>query len=157
MLESDSPFLQDGECAIFYESPLMLALYNIAPVVPGHSLIIPRRTVARMADLTEAEQNVFMSFALQVAEGLSRVFQASDFNWIIQDGHLAGQTIDHVHLHLIPRHDGDFPHPGDWYPHFTAHQNNVDNVDIDSQDRLRLNKDEMCAIVDRLKLAFEHL
>jgi bis(5'-adenosyl)-triphosphatase len=145
-LEYESPFLKNCSQSVFHDNTWLLALYNIAPVVPGHSLVLPRRPVARMTDLSTDESRSLVPFALEVIQILERVFKTPDFNWIIQDGQSAGQTVFHVHLHLIPRHQGDVPDPGDWYPQFISHQSHM----IDSQNRPRLNPNEVSLITQRL-------
>src|ERR1035437_9063760 len=99
----------------FARSTNFVALYNIAPILPGHSLVIPRRHVESLMDLSDAEVSEFMIFGRDVARLLLRAFETSAFNWTIQEKEEAGQTVSHLHMHLIPRTPGDFPRPGDWY------------------------------------------
>lgn len=97
------------------ESEHFYALHNHAPILPGHSLVIPKRHIARLADLPPAASRELIPFAQDVARALGLAFGAADFDLSLQDGHAAGQTVDHLHLHLFPRHPGDLPRPGDWY------------------------------------------
>ena len=90
----------------------MLAIRDGFPVSPGHTLVIPRRHVASFRDLTPGEWTA----ALRLVQRLAADIQRDDptvtgFNFGINDGPDAGQSVFHVHLHLIPRRHGDHPHP----------------------------------------------
>ncbi|GFO82751.1 MAG: hypothetical protein A49_23780 [Methyloceanibacter sp.] len=74
-------------------------------------------------------------------------FGTSAFNWTIQEGAAAGQTIRHLHMHLIPRKAGDLPHPGDWYPRLTESENGL----IDSSRRQQLTREQLREIARRIK------
>ena len=124
------------------------AIYNISPVLPGHSLIIPRRHAERMFDLTDSECLRLVKFARSVTALVVELFSASGFDWTVQDGEAAGQTVPHLHLHIIPRYDGDLPDPGDWYPRLN--ETNGNGV-IDSAERRKLSDPELEVIVKRLR------
>ncbi len=113
---SSCPFCGIGRTRYqFAESTNFVALYNIAPILPGHSLVIPKRHAASLFDLSPAEERDFMPFANLVTRILLEAFGARGFNWTIQERAEAGQTVEHLHLHVIPRRPFDLPHPGDWY------------------------------------------
>ena len=123
-------------------------VYNRAPVLPGHSMVIPKAHYKSFLDLGPALRTEMTELSIAAVERLQKVFGAEGFNWTIQDGQPAGQTVMHLHLHLIPRHRGDLPDPGDWYPRLQAHNSN-----IDSQARPRLSTAELKAIARRLRKA----
>lgn len=81
------------------------------PVSPGHTLIIPRRHMGSFFDLDDYERNGLM----QLLESAKKVVDAerhpAGYNIGINDGLAAGQTIPHLHIHLIPRHSGDCKDP----------------------------------------------
>lgn len=131
----------------FAESQDFLAIYNVAPILPGHSLIIPKFHVHSIKDLDDSELSLMMTFARDAERILSRTFETNSFNWTIQQGEDAGQTVPHLHLHLIPRRLKDLPHPGDWYPRLNGAKVEV----IDSETRQKLTPDEMKQIVSRIK------
>ena len=81
------------------------------PVSPGHSLIIPKRHVTSFFDVTEAERIDLMRLLDWARADLSRQFRPDGYNIGINDGPAAGQTVPHVHLHLIPRYSGDLDDP----------------------------------------------
>jgi bis(5'-adenosyl)-triphosphatase len=149
---SDCPFCEDNvKLSIFAESTNFRAIYNIAPILPGHSLIVPKDHVRRMNELSDEEISEMIIFSRKIANKLTEIFQCSGFNWTIQDGKSAGQTVSHLHLHLIPRHSNDLKNPGDWYPMLKGSELGI----IDSKSRDRLKKEEMKMIVDKLRFEFK--
>ena len=122
-------------------------MYNIAPILPGHSLVIPRAHVASLLELSEADLGAFVLFARRITRWLGRAFAADDFDWSIQDGMSAGQTVPHLHLHIVPRHAGDLPNPGDWYPALMASE----SAQIDDRTRPRLTPAEHARITAYLR------
>ncbi len=142
------PFCDAGVvAAAFAADGGYLALYDISPVLPGHSLILPRRHVRGLLDLGDEEAAAMMGFARKVTRVLIRAFKADGFDWAIQDGTAAGQTVPHLHLHVIPRHDGDLPDPGDWYPALIKSEAGP----IDSRIRPRLSPNEHASITEKLR------
>jgi len=81
------------------------------PVSPGHTLIIPRRHVPSFFDVTDAERADLMSLLTAARDELERHLHPAGFNIGINDGAAAGQTVPHLHMHLIPRYDGDRDDP----------------------------------------------
>jgi diadenosine tetraphosphate (Ap4A) HIT family hydrolase len=81
------------------------------PVSPGHTLIVPRRHIASFFDVTDAERTDLMSFLTAARDDLDRQFRPAGYNIGINDGVAAGQTVPHVHIHLIPRYAGDRDDP----------------------------------------------
>lgn len=129
-----------------------LAIYNIAPILPGHSLVLPRAHVESVLTLDDADLAAFVLFARGVTRLLARAFAADGFDWTVQDGRSAGQSVPHLHLHVIPRHSGDLPRPGDWYPVLMGGE----RAALDSAVRPRLTPAEHTRVTDRLrKLARE--
>jgi bis(5'-adenosyl)-triphosphatase len=142
------PFCEpDMKDAVFAESGNFQAIYNIAPIFPGHSLIIPRRHVQSLMELTDDELSEMILFTREVTHMLLREFKAEAFNWSVQDKEAAGQTLTHLHLHIVPRYPGDIPEPGDWYPKV---QKNFGEI-LDSADRIKLTTQELSSIVSSLR------
>jgi bis(5'-adenosyl)-triphosphatase len=145
---SACPFCDvDIAASAFVRDAGFLALYDISPVLPGHSLILPRRHVERLLDLGDDELAAMMVFARMVTRILVRAFKADGCDWAIQDGAAAGQTVPHLHLHVIPRHAGDLPDPGDWYPALMKSE----AAPIDSRIRPRLSTAEFAQITEKLR------
>ena len=133
--------------SVFAESEYFYAIYNIAPVFPGHSLLVSKEHFERFTDIPGQELSELMPFAKKTMEQLTKVFNATDFDIAVQDGFWAGQTIRHFHLHLIPRYENDLPNPGDWYPLFEKNDQKI----IDSQSRSMHSVEDISRIVDKLK------
>jgi bis(5'-adenosyl)-triphosphatase len=125
--------------AEFAESENFRAIYNRAPILAGHSLVIPKRHVKGLMDLSELELCELVIFGRKAVKILLRAFSARAFDWSIQDGEEAGQTVPHLHLHLIPRKSDDLPRPGDWYSQLRKSHSQV----IDSGSRVKLTPDQM--------------
>jgi diadenosine tetraphosphate (Ap4A) HIT family hydrolase len=88
---------------------------NIRPVVPGHVLVLPRRRVPRLSRLTPAEMADLWATAQRVSAALERVHCADGMSLAVQDGPAAGQTVPHVHIHLLPRRRGDLANNDEIY------------------------------------------
>ena len=81
------------------------------PVSPGHTLIITRRHVSSFFEITDAERADLMSLLTAARADLEREFRPAGFNIGVNDGAAAGQTVLHLHMHLIPRYEGDRDDP----------------------------------------------
>lgn len=81
------------------------------PVSPGHSLLIPHRHTGSFFDLTEAERAGLLALLDLAKLQLDKLFEPQGYNIGINDGPAAGQTVPHLHIHLIPRYAGDLPDP----------------------------------------------
>ena len=77
-------------------------------VCPGHCLVIPRRRVASVADLSDGELSALWIVAKRIGSMLKAYHGADALTLAIQDGAAAGQTVPHVHIHILPRKHGDF-------------------------------------------------
>lgn len=111
MSEANCPF-----CALPADRILLLAdealvIRDAFPVSPGHTLVIPRRHIGSFFELTDAERACVLELLAQAKADLDLSFQPDGFNIGINDGAAAGQTVRHLHLHLIPRYRGDAPDP----------------------------------------------
>ena len=97
---------------VFHTTPLSYALVNLKPLLPGHVLVSPRRIVPRFNDLSAAEvQDLFLTVQ-RVSRMVERVFGATSLNIAVQDGVDAGQSVPHVHAHIIPRKREDLADRG---------------------------------------------
>ena len=134
------------EC-VFLESGNFLAVYNIAPVLPGHSLIIPKDHITSFIALTQQQRTEFLETTTQAVRILLRAFHTDAFDLSVQEKPEAGQTIEHLHLHIVPRLKNDMPNPGDWYP--VIHTS--DQMIMDDKNRNRLPDDDLRRIVEKLR------
>ena len=77
------------------------------PVSPGHTLVIPKRHVGSWFETSKEEQQALMELLTKAQKVLEKEFPPDGYNIGINDGSAAGQTIPHLHIHLIPRYKGD--------------------------------------------------
>jgi bis(5'-adenosyl)-triphosphatase len=92
---------------VFASSKHCLALTNLKPVTPGHVLVITRRAAGRFRDLTAAEVSDLWLTVQAVSERLEAFLGADSVTVALQDGPAAGQTVPHIHVHILPRHVDD--------------------------------------------------
>lgn len=100
---------------VFHLTAHSYALVNIKPLLPGHVLVCPIRRVSRVNELTAAEVTDLFLTVQRVGRMVERVFEASSLNIAIQDGIDAGQSVPHVHAHIVPRRPADYPETDDFY------------------------------------------
>jgi bis(5'-adenosyl)-triphosphatase len=112
---------------VFAESKHCFAFVNLKPILPGHVLVSTKRVVPRFTSLESEEVADLWTLAQQVGEKLERFHQASSLTLTIQDGPEAGQTVPHVHIHILPRKGGDFENNDEVY----------DAIDQASEDVLK--------------------
>lgn len=105
------PFCNLPPLRIVAENELAVVVKDGFPVSPGHMLIIPRRHVASFFQITEAERASMLRLLDEAKASLDTEFGSDAYNIGINDGSAAGQTVAHLHIHLIPRYAGDSPDP----------------------------------------------
>ncbi|XP_057364074.1 bis(5'-adenosyl)-triphosphatase isoform X5 [Manis pentadactyla] len=93
---------------VFLKTELSYALVNRKPVVPGHVLVCPLRPVERFRDLRPDEVADLFQATQRVGTAVEKHFQGTSLTLSMQDGPEAGQTVKHVHIHVLPRKAGDF-------------------------------------------------
>ena len=108
---TDCPFCQLEQLNIVAANNFAVAVYDRSPVNPGHALIIPRRHFVSFFEATQEEQNGMLELLSEMHQILLREREPSGFNIGINDGAAAGQTVMHLHIHLIPRYAGDTADP----------------------------------------------
>ncbi len=86
-------------------------VFDAYPVSPGHSLIISRRHVADVFELTEREIGEMLRLVQAMRERIDRSHHPAGYNVGVNVGRVAGQTVMHVHIHVIPRYSGDTDDP----------------------------------------------
>ncbi|TKX26531.1 Bis(5'-nucleosyl)-tetraphosphatase [Elsinoe australis] len=97
---------------VFHRTPHSFALVNLRPLLPGHILVCPHRPEPHLSSLTPAEISDLFLTVQTLQRTLKRVYNATAFNVAVQDGVAAGQSVPHVHCHVIPRRDGDMDDRG---------------------------------------------
>jgi diadenosine tetraphosphate (Ap4A) HIT family hydrolase len=90
---------------------LAYLIYDKHPVTQGHLLVITRRHVEDLFSTTGSERDAMLALAEQAKALLDRTYAPAGYNLGVNIGGAAGQTIMHVHMHVIPRYRGDTPIP----------------------------------------------
>ena len=93
------------------ENDLAFAVFDGFPVNPGHVLVIPKRHVANYFELTKNELSAIQELLFLMKSRVEKEFHPGGFNIGINVGECAGQSVFHVHVHLIPRFKGDVENP----------------------------------------------
>ncbi len=108
---SSCPFCTLPAERIIQENEHCVLVLDAYPVSQGHSLIIPKKHVASWFDITTVERDSMMSLLDRAREKAISETSPDGFNIGINDGAAAGQTVPHLHMHLIPRYAHDQPDP----------------------------------------------
>ena len=105
------PFCTLPEYRIVDHNALAVVINDGFPVSLGHTLIIPKRHVGSFFELNTDEQHAMLALIKTTKTKLDQAHAPDSYNIGINDGPEAGQTIPHVHMHLIPRYQGDVEDP----------------------------------------------
>ncbi len=110
--ETNCPFCNaEAERELIVESATAYAIFDKFPVNEGHALIIPKKHCSNYFELTFKEQSACMFMVNTVKQIIEKQFNPDGFNVGININETAGQTVPHVHIHLIPRYKGDVQEP----------------------------------------------
>lgn len=90
-----------------YEDDHVLAFLDIFPCSKGHTVVIPKRHAERLTDLDAREQSALIQGVAKTMERLDAILKPVGMNVGWNDRVLAGQAVPHVHVHIIPRYEGD--------------------------------------------------
>jgi diadenosine tetraphosphate (Ap4A) HIT family hydrolase len=96
---------------VILQCPLAVVVRDAYPVSAGHTLIIPRRHIKSWFEVNLHEQHALLEMLAKAKTGLDAELHPDGYNIGINDGAAAGQTVPHLHLHLIPRYSGDRADP----------------------------------------------
>jgi len=110
-VDVDCPFCEPPIDRIWFGRDLTIATPDMYPAAEGHTLVLPRRHVRSVFDLDDDEWEDLWDLVWAVREELGTRLGPDGFTVGINDGVAAGQTIDHGHVHVIPRHIGDVADP----------------------------------------------
>jgi diadenosine tetraphosphate (Ap4A) HIT family hydrolase len=103
--------LRDDEGRVWLSSDKFFVMYDKYPVNSGHSLIIPHRHQADIFSLNAREWQDLQKVIMDVKQKLDEVWKPAGYNIGINCGADAGQTVFHLHVHVIPRYENDVPNP----------------------------------------------
>ncbi|MFO0974348.1 MAG: HIT domain-containing protein [Phycisphaerae bacterium] len=85
----------------------VVAFLDVGPLAPGHTLLVPREHHARLADLPAAAAAAVGAHLPRLAGAILKATGATGLNLLQNSGRVAGQVVEHVHFHLIPRREND--------------------------------------------------
>jgi diadenosine tetraphosphate (Ap4A) HIT family hydrolase len=105
------PFCTLPESRIVKSNDNALIIRDGYPISEGHTLIIPKRHVGSFFQITERERSSLLKLLDYAKSVLDAEFKPDGYNIGINDGAVAGQTVSHLHIHLIPRYVGDMSDP----------------------------------------------
>jgi diadenosine tetraphosphate (Ap4A) HIT family hydrolase len=108
----DSPFLSVPEHEWLASNRAGFAVADRYPVAPGHTLVVPRRPIVTWWEATAEERAGLWALVDVVKARLDATHRPDGYNVGFNAGAAAGQTVDHLHIHVIPRHVGTCPTPG---------------------------------------------
>lgn len=100
-----------GDPSMVIENDLAFAHYDSYPVNPGHCLIIPRRHVAEYFEATTEEKAAIWALVDKMKTILDEEHKPDGYNVGVNIGKAAGQSVPHIHIHMIPRYKGDMEDP----------------------------------------------
>lgn len=114
---------------VIYENEEVLVFLDISQTTKGHTLVIPKNHQTDIFHMTEEQMISVFAVVPKIAKGLKAAFGSEGLNLVNNNGAVAGQTVFHYHVHLIPRYAGDgfgidFP-------------NNMADYDAESLSRLK--------------------
>ncbi|KAM0754618.1 HIT-like protein, partial [Meredithblackwellia eburnea MCA 4105] len=157
---------------VFLQSSLSLGLVNLKPLVPGRTyvLVIPKRVVPRFGDLTPDELTDLFKSVQIIGRVIEKEYAAGALTIACQDGPLAGQTVPHTHIHILPRKKDDFTPKDaiytelekndhsqrDFWDHVkVGHAEGQAGVKMDAdENRIPRSRQEMREEAERLSLLF---
>lgn len=96
---------------VLLRNDVAMVVRDAFPVSPGHTLVIPLRHVGSFFETTAPEREGMLKFLDDAKQQLDAEFSPAGYNIGINDGAAAGQTVGHLHIHLIPRYTDDQPDP----------------------------------------------
>ncbi|MBD5523743.1 MAG: HIT family protein [Lachnospiraceae bacterium] len=114
-----------------YEDETFRVILDLGPATKGHALILPKEHYANLYELPETTAGEVMKLAKKMAATMTERLGCEGFNLVQNNGDLAGQTVFHFHMHLIPRYRADGQKIG-WKPQEV------------SQEELKAVKDQIC-------------
>ena len=140
----------------FYEDENFVAIYNIRPVVKGHCLVLPKRHIENMLEMNENERKSFISFSNKAVFIALKYAGTKDFDFLLQNGENAGQSIKHLHFHILPRKRNDAlaVNKAEFFQSFAKKENTMDTL---KKEELNIIIEELNSIAEKHKLQISTL
>lgn len=93
--------------ATIYEDEDFCVILDLSPASKGHALILPKEHYANLFELDDEKAGKVLVVAKKVITKMKEILNCDGYNLVQNNGEAAGQTVNHFHLHLIPRYEGD--------------------------------------------------
>lgn len=110
-MSEDCPFCSVPPDRLLRTNLHAQAFRDAYPATDGHTLVVPARHVTSIYDLPAEEQAELWALVGEVRAELAASHEPDGFNIGVNDGRAAGQTVEHAHVHVIPRYEGDVADP----------------------------------------------
>jgi diadenosine tetraphosphate (Ap4A) HIT family hydrolase len=108
---TECPFCPPPEERVFWRGRHVLAIWDGFPVAAGHALLIPKRHVVTWNEASREEQAELLEALARARAAIELEHQPDGYNFGVNDGVAAGQSVMHLHMHVIPRYAGDVEDP----------------------------------------------
>jgi histidine triad (HIT) family protein len=90
-----------------YEDAVTLAFLDVGPISDGHTLVVPKRHFEKLHDCPADLLGQICGCLGKIADAVSAAMNSDGYNMLCNNGRAAGQIVEHLHFHIIPRNDGD--------------------------------------------------
>ncbi|MCK4927469.1 MAG: HIT family protein [Candidatus Aenigmarchaeota archaeon] len=97
----------DIPAKIVYEDDFAIAFLDISPCAEGHTVVIPKQHFEKFTDMEEVDAGNLFASVQKVAKAVEKALNIQASNIGLNNGRAAGQEVPHVHVHIIPRYEGD--------------------------------------------------
>jgi len=111
MMVDRSPFHDVPPAEWIASNRSAFAIWDRYPVSPGHALVIPFRLIPTWWDASQEEHSDLLALSSEVKQVIDQLHGPDGYNLGFNAGEAAGQTVHHLHIHVIPRYSGDVPDP----------------------------------------------
>jgi len=117
-----------------YDDEVVLAFLDIGPISDGHTLVIPKEHCARLENCEGELVAQVCSRLGKIAKAVAAGMKSEGYNVLCNSGRAAGQLVDHLHFHIIPRNSGDGVF--DRWPSYKYEQGNIEEIAAKIRERL---------------------
>ncbi|HIP93707.1 MAG TPA: HIT family protein [Leucothrix sp.] len=101
----------DGDDERIVKNNLAFAIYDTNPASLGHALIIPKRHIAEYFEASREEKIAILELIDEMKQAIDKKHAPDAYNIGVNVGEVAGQSVPHIHIHIIPRYKGDVDDP----------------------------------------------
>ncbi len=100
----------DIPSSTIYEDDFFRVILDLSPATKGHALILPKQHMANIFEMDDATAEKVFVLAKRIAKAMKSALNCDGLNIVQNNGEVAGQTVFHFHMHIIPRYDNDGQH-----------------------------------------------